>query len=170
MSQSKPAGRAFVFGDNIDTDVLAPGHLMKLPPRELASHCLEAIDPHFAANVQSGDFVIGGANFGLGSSREQAAISLKLLGVAAIIAPSFARIFYRNALNLGLPALFCDAAETIKAGDQLTLDPVAGTILNHTQSKTLSCRPIPAHLMEVVTSGGLIAYLQNQRSKVSAVS
>jgi 3-isopropylmalate/(R)-2-methylmalate dehydratase small subunit len=161
------SGHAFVFGDNIDTDVLAPGHLMKLSPEDLATHCLEAIDPAFARNVQAGDFVVAGHNFGLGSSREQAAISLKLLGVAAVIAPSFARIFYRNALNLGLPALFCDSAHTISAGDALRVDAAAGEITNLTTGVHLSCRPIPAHLINMMASGGLIAYLQNQKQRVS---
>lgn len=162
MSGGQISGRAFVFGDNIDTDVLAPGHLMKLTPQDLASHCLEAVDPAFAKTVTAGDFVVAGQNFGLGSSREQAAISLKLLGVGAVIATGFARIFYRNALNLGLPALFCDAADQISAGDQLTVDPVAGTIRNLTSGQTLSCRPIPAHLMAMVQVGGLIAHLKSQ--------
>lgn len=156
------SGRAFVFGDNIDTDVLAPGYLMKLPPDELARHCLEAVDPSFASTVQSGDFVVGGANFGLGSSREQAAVSLKLLGVEAVIATGFARIFYRNALNLGLPALFCDAAGSIQAGDRLEVDPVAGQIINHTRNQILAARPIPAHLMDMVRAGGLVAQLKAQ--------
>jgi 3-isopropylmalate/(R)-2-methylmalate dehydratase small subunit len=163
MSANVVSGRAFVFGDNIDTDVLAPGHLMKLSPQDLASHCLEAIDPHFAKTVQAGDFVVAGQNFGLGSSREQAAVSLRLLGVGAIIAPSFARIFYRNALNLGLPALFCDQAHLIMAGDKLMVDAVAGTIINVTRDCTLMCRPIPAHLMTMVHAGGLIAHLQSQK-------
>ena len=154
------SGRAFVFGDNIDTDVLAPGYLMKLPAEELARHCLEAVDPAFASTVQPGDFVVAGANFGLGSSREQAAVSLKMLGVAAVIATGFARIFYRNALNLGLPALFCDAAGSIRAGDRLEVDPVAGQIINHTRNQTLAARPIPAHLMDMVRAGGLVAQLK----------
>jgi 3-isopropylmalate/(R)-2-methylmalate dehydratase small subunit len=161
MNEGQLSGRAFVFGDNIDTDVLAPGHLMKLAPEDLASHCLEAIDPNFAKSVQRGDFVVAGQNFGLGSSREQAAVSLTLLGVGAIIAPSFARIFYRNALNLGLPALFCDGADQISAGDALVVDPIAGTIQNLTRGNTLPCRPIPAHLMRMVKAGGLIAHLQS---------
>lgn len=154
------SGRAFVFGDNIDTDVLAPGYLMKLPADELARHCLEAVDPQFASTVQPGDFVVAGANFGLGSSREQAAVSLKLLGVGAVIATGFARIFYRNALNLGLPALFCDAAGSIQAGDRLEVDPVAGQIINHTRNQILAARPIPAHLMDMVRAGGLVAQLK----------
>jgi 3-isopropylmalate/(R)-2-methylmalate dehydratase small subunit len=153
-------GRAFVFGDNIDTDVLAPGHLMKLSPEELARHCLSAIDPGFAAIVEPGDFVVAGANFGLGSSREQAAVSLKLLGVGAVIAPSFARIFYRNALNLGLPALFCADAGQILAGDILEVDPEEGRVVNLTQGKSLSARPIPVHLMSMVRQGGLIPHLR----------
>ena len=156
------SGRAFVFGDNIDTDVLAPGYLMKLPAEELARHCLEAVDPAFASTVQPGDFVVAGANFGLGSSREQAAVSLKMLGVSAVIATGFARIFYRNALNLGLPALFCDAAGSIRAGDRLEVDPVAGQIINHTRNQMLAARPIPAHLMDMVRAGGLVAQLKAQ--------
>ena len=156
------SGRAFVFGDNIDTDVLAPGYLMKLPAEELARHCLEAVDSTFASTVQPGDFVVAGANFGLGSSREQAAVSLKMLGVSAVIATGFARIFYRNALNLGLPALFCDAAGSIRAGDRLEVDPVAGQIINHTRNQTLAARPIPAHLMDMVRAGGLVAQLKAQ--------
>jgi 3-isopropylmalate/(R)-2-methylmalate dehydratase small subunit len=161
------SGRAFIFGDDIDTDVLAPGHLMKLSPEELAAHCLEAIDPGFARQVQPGDYVVAGKNFGLGSSREQAAISLRLLGVAAVIAPSFARIFYRNALNLGLPALFCDEAHTIRAGDKLAVNAATGTIKNLSTGAVLSCRPIPEHLLSMMAAGGLIAYLKNQNQKVS---
>jgi 3-isopropylmalate/(R)-2-methylmalate dehydratase small subunit len=164
------SGRAFVFGDNIDTDVLAPGHLMKLSPVDLASHCLEAIDPSFASSVQTGDFLVAGQNFGLGSSREQAAISLKTLGIAAVIAPSFARIFYRNALNLGLPALFCDQAQTVMAGDQLEVDAQAGIITNLTTGIQLPCRPIPAHLISMMAAGGLIAFLKDQNQKVSIPS
>ena len=116
----------------------------------------------FAQTVQQGDFVVAGHNFGLGSSREQAAISLKLLGVGGVIAPSFARIFYRNALNLGLPALFCDDYHQIRAGDCLEVDPITCTINNLNTDQTLSCRPIPAHLMAMVRAGGLIAHLQTQ--------
>jgi 3-isopropylmalate/(R)-2-methylmalate dehydratase small subunit len=167
MTTTNITGRAFVFGDNIDTDVLAPGHLMKLPPEALAQHCLAAIDPEFSKHVRTGDFVVGGQNFGLGSSREQAAVSLKLLGVGGVIARSFARIFYRNALNLGLPVLFCERADTIAAGDALRVDPVAGIVENQTQGKILTCRPIPHHLMEIVAAGGLMAHLEASREKVS---
>jgi 3-isopropylmalate/(R)-2-methylmalate dehydratase small subunit len=160
MTSTPQIGRAFVFGDNIDTDLLAPGHLMKLSAEDLAQHCLEAIAPDFASSVQPGDFVVAGKNFGLGSSREQAAVSLRLLGVGAVIAPSFARIFYRNALNLGLPALFCERADQIVEGDLLMVDPVLGKITNKTRGEILSCRPLPGHLMAMVRAGGLIAHLK----------
>jgi 3-isopropylmalate/(R)-2-methylmalate dehydratase small subunit len=160
MTSTAQIGRAFVFGDNIDTDLLAPGHLMKLSADDLAQHCLEAIAPDFASSIQPGDFVVAGKNFGLGSSREQAAVSLRLLGVGAVIAPSFARIFYRNALNLGLPALFCEHADQISQGDLLMVDPLLGKITNKTRSEILSCKPIPDHLMAMVQAGGLIAHLR----------
>ena len=164
MTSAILQGRAFVFGDNIDTDLLAPGHLMKLPADELARHCLEAIAPDFASRVQPGDFLVAGANFGLGSSREQAAVSLKLLGVGAVIAPSFARIFYRNALNLGLPALFCSEAHRINEQDQLLVDVSLGKITNTTRGDVLTCKPIPDHLMSMVRAGGLIAHLKSRRA------
>jgi 3-isopropylmalate/(R)-2-methylmalate dehydratase small subunit len=154
--------RAWVFGDDIDTDVLAPGRYMKLAIEEIARHCLEAIDPSFAANVRPGDVVVGGRNFGAGSSREQAAGALKALGVAAVIAPSFAGIFYRNALNLGLVALACAEAGRIRAGDAIAFDAEAGRIENRTRGETLACEPIPAHLMAMVRDGGLLAHLEKR--------
>ena len=130
MTGTPKQGRAFVFGDNIDTDVLAPGSLMKLAPEALATHCLEAIDPSFAGAVRQGDVLVAGANFGLGSSREQAAVSLKILGIQAVLATSFARIFWRNAINLGLPALVFPQAGEIVSGDRLSLDIASGRIEN----------------------------------------
>lgn len=158
------SGTAFVFGDNIDTDVLAPGHLMKLPPEELARHCLEAVDPAFARAVKPGDYVIGGRNFGMGSSREQAAISLKCLGIRAVIAQSFARIFYRNAMNIGLFALVVPEADQIRAADQLFVQPEAGEIQNLTQGCSYRCTPVPSHLMKMIEDGGLIAHLKQRLS------
>ncbi|WP_429911318.1 3-isopropylmalate dehydratase [Glycocaulis sp.] len=156
------SGRAFVFGDNIDTDVMAPGYLMKLPPEELASHCLSAIDPDFARTVQPGDFVVGGQSFGIGSSREQAAVSLKLLGVKAVIARSFARIFWRNAINLGLVCITLDEARHIAAGDRLSLDLQVGTLFNHTQDTRYSFAPLPGHLTGMIADGGLIPHLKKR--------
>ncbi len=155
-------GKAWVFGDGIDTDVLAPGHYMKLPPDELATHCLEAVDPDFAPNVQPGDIVVAGRNFGLGSSREQAAISLKTLGVGAILAQSFARIFYRNALNIGLPAVVLAESAEIAAGDVLSVDPLAGTVSNESRGKNYTVDPLPDHLMAMIADGGLMAHLKKR--------
>lgn len=155
-------GRAFVFGDQIDTDLLAPGHLMKLDPDALAGHCLEAIDPTFAGTVRPGDFVVAGLNFGLGSSREQAAVSLKRLGVQAVIARSFARIFWRNAINLGLPAITLAEAGEIAAGDQLSLNLESGRLTNQTTGRAYGFAPFPDHLTAMMRDGGLIAHLKRQ--------
>ena len=155
-------GRVWKFGDNIDTDVLAPGLYMKSPLIELARHCLELVDPRFAAEVRSGDFVVGGRNFGMGSSREQAAEALKILGVAAVLAQSFAGIFYRNALNLGLLALVCPDAGTIQAGSRISVDPIAGTVKDHDAGRTLACEPLPQHLLAMVRDGGLMPHLQKK--------
>ena len=153
-------GRAFVFGDDIDTDLLAPGHLMKLDPDALAAHCLEAVDPGFAAAVRPGDFLVAGRNFGLGSSREQAAVSLRRLGVKAVIARSFARIFWRNAINLGLPAVTLDAAGDIAAGDILALHLEDGRLDNQTSRRSYVFAPFPPHLPAMMRDGGLIAHLK----------
>lgn len=153
-------GRAWVYGDNIDTDLLAPGAYMRGSIQELASHCLEAIDPHFAGQVQPGDVVVGGEAFGIGSSREQAAEVLKVLGVRVVIAKSFARIFYRNALNLGLPALECPQAGRIEKGDMLAVDPQSGVVENRTKDETYQCDPLPDFLMAMIEAGGLMAQLE----------
>lgn len=160
---SKPiTGKAWTFGDDIDTDVLAPGVYMKLPVEEAARHCLEAVDPAFAPNVVPGDVVVGGANFGLGSSREQAPQGLKILGVGAILAKSFARIFYRNALNLGLPALFFPDADEISPGDRLEVDPLKGEVRNLTTGRTYAVEPLPPHLMQMIDDGGLMPHLEKR--------
>ena len=154
-------GKAFVFGDRIDTDVLAPGPYMREPLSVLASHCLEAVDPDFAGQVRPGDIVVGGESFGIGSSREQAVQALAELGVGAIVAKSFARIFYRNALNLGLPALVCADLEAAR-GDELEVRPAEGRILNHSSGRQFACEAIPAQLMEIVAGGGLMPWLERK--------
>ena len=154
-------GTAFVFGDRIDTDVLAPGPYMREPLAVLASHCLEAVDPDFAGQVRPGDIVVGGESFGIGSSREQAVQALAELGVGAIVARSFARIFYRNALNLGLPALVCADLEAAR-GDELEVRPAEGRILNHSSGRQFACEPIPPQLMEIVAGGGLMPWLERK--------
>lgn len=163
-------GRVWKFGDGINTDVLAPGIYIKEPIETLASHCLENVDPEFAGGVRSGDMVVGGENFGMGSSREQAAEVLKVLGVAAVVAPSFGGIFYRNAFNLGLPAIVCADADRISAGDELAIDYEAGKIENRTTGETLNADAVPPHLMSIVSAGGLVPYLETTFSKQEAVT
>lgn len=157
-----PNNRAWIFGDNIDTDVLAPGRYMKSGIEELARHCLESIDQRFANEVAPGDYLVGGRNFGMGSSREQAAQALKHLGVAAVIARSFAGIFYRNALNLGLVALVCRDVGRIRANDALEVNAAAGRIVDKTTGETLRCEPLPAHLLAMVQAGGLVPHLEQR--------
>lgn len=154
-------GKAFVFGDHIDTDVLAPGPYMREPLSVLASHCLEAVDPDFAREVRPGDIVIGGQSFGIGSSREQAVQALAELGVGAIVARSFARIFYRNALNLGVPALVCSGLEAAR-GDELEVRPAEGRIINHSSGREFSCEKIPPELLDIVAGGGLMPWLERR--------
>lgn len=154
--------RAFVFGDGISTDLLAPGNLLKLPPEELSRHCLTAVDPDFPDKVEQGDVLFAGRNFGQGSSREQAAVSLKLLGIRAVLATSFARIFYRNALNLGLPTFTFDAVDQIVQGQDVTLDLAAGSLSVPDANKTYSIKPLPPRLMEIIDAGGLIPFLEKR--------
>jgi 3-isopropylmalate/(R)-2-methylmalate dehydratase small subunit len=162
MTQAVAPGRAFVFGDNVDTDVLAPGLYMKKPIEELAKHCLEALDPAFATTVRLGDVVVGGENFGLGSSREQAAQALRQLGVTVILAKSFAGLFFRNCINLGVAPIECAKTDRIEAGDLLIVDPIAGKIENKTRGETYDGVPIPPHLVEMVRDGGLIPHLEKR--------
>lgn len=164
-SPSQHAGRAWVFGDDLTTEALAPGRYMKFSIEEIAKHCLESVDPLFAVQVNTGDVVVGGRNFGAGSSREQAVAVLAHLGVAAVVAPSFAGLFYRNAFNLGLPLLVCPQAGGILPGDFLEVDWDAGRIANLTQRSTLECERIPAHLMELIRDGGLLGHLQRRLRK-----
>ena len=152
--------RAWVFGDNVDTDAIAPGRYMKFGIEEIAPHCFEAVIPGFATDVRPGDVVVGGRNFGTGSSREQAPAALKHLGIAALVAESFAGLFYRNALNLGLPAVVCAQARRIRDNDAIRVDAEAGRIENLTTGETLACEAIPPHLMQMVRDGGLYAHLE----------
>jgi 3-isopropylmalate/(R)-2-methylmalate dehydratase small subunit len=151
-----------VFGARIDTDVLAPGALMKLDPEDLAMHCLRAVRPEFASEVRPGDMIVAGPAFGIGSSREQAAVSLKLLGLAAVVAPSFARIFFRNAFNLGLPALRVDGLEAIADGNRLALDLAGGALDDLTTGRSFRFPPVPAHLQAIIAAGGLMAHLKSR--------
>ncbi len=155
-------GRVWRFGDNVDTDALAPGRYMKGPIEELARHCLETLDSEFAEGVRPGDIVVGGRNFGMGSSREQAVQALRHLGVGVVLARSFAGIFYRNALNLGLMVLVCPETERIANADRLLVDPERGRIENLTSADRICCEPLPAHLANMVRHGGLVPYLERR--------
>jgi 3-isopropylmalate dehydratase small subunit len=155
-------GRAFVFGDSIDTDAMAPGLWFKAPIEIMAAHCLESVDPAFAKQVRPGDIVVAGRNFGVGSAREQAAMALRHLGVGAVLAVSFGRIFYRNALNFGLPALAFPAAGGIHAGETLRVDAVAGLIENLSSGSRWQVPGIPAHLVALVAAGGLMPWLRQR--------
>ena len=153
--------RAWVLGDNVDTDVITPGRYMKFGIEEIARHCLEPLVPEFSISVKPGDIVVGGRNFGAGSSREQAPAALKHLGVAALVAESFAGLFYRNALNLGLPALVCPQAKQIREGEELRVDFDKAMLVSKT-GKTYAFEPIPPHLLEMVRDGGLLAHLEKR--------
>jgi len=158
------SGNAWVFGDEINTDTMAPGIYFKESMQVMAQHCLEAVDPQFAPNVQQGDIVIGGKNFGVGSAREQAPMALAHLGVGAILAQSFSRIFYRNAINFGLPLLMLPAEHDIAAGQLVEVNVVDGVIRNATTGSTYKTDGIPEHLMHMITAGGLMPWLKQQYS------
>jgi len=154
-------GKAFVVGDDIDTDVLAPGRYMAAPIGELAAHCLEAVDPSFAAAVAPGDVLIAGRNFGMGSSREQAAQALKHLGLAGVVAGSFAGIFHRNAINLGLPVLVAvDPIDGIAPGTAVRLDVEAATLTLGEGGRRIALEPLPPFLLELIADGGLVPHLE----------
>ncbi len=163
MSQTE-AGKVWRFGDDVDTDVLAPGLYMKGPFSELAAHCLETVDPEFAPNVQPGDVVVAGRNFGIGSSREQAAQALKYLGVSNLVATSIGGIFLRNALNFGMTAVTSPDVEKIKAGDRIEVDASRGVISNLTNGETYSCDVLPPKLLAMVEDGGLVPHLEKTRA------
>ena len=154
-------GRAFKFGDNISTDYIIPGryaHLRSNLP-ELAKHTMEDADPTFVSRVSQGDFIVAGNNFGLGSSREHAPLVIKIAGISAIIAKSAARIFFRNAINLGLPVLICET-DTISEGDELEIQLDTGTIHDITTGNTLTFNPIPEVMLNILNEGGLLPYIK----------
>ncbi|WP_251446570.1 3-isopropylmalate dehydratase small subunit [Vermiculatibacterium agrestimuris] len=154
--------KIYKYGDNVDTDVIIPArHLNDPDPKALASHCMEDIDKDFAGTVEQGDIMVGGANFGCGSSREHAPLAIKASGVKCVIAKSYARIFYRNAINIGLPILECPkAAEDIQTGDTVCVDFSTGVISDETQGKTWQAAPLPEFIENIVQSGGLLKSLK----------
>ena len=162
--------KAFKYGDNVDTDVIIPARYLNSPsPDELAMHCMEDIDPAFAATVRPGDILVGGANFGCGSSREHAPIAIRACGVRCVIAASFARIFYRNAINIGFPILECpEAAEAIAAGDQVSVDFDSGLIRDETTGCTFHAAALPPFIGKIVEKGGLLPYLKAKMEEEDA--
>ncbi|KUO40176.1 MAG: 3-isopropylmalate dehydratase [Candidatus Hadarchaeum yellowstonense] len=159
--------RAWVFGDNISTDdIIAGRYLVQHDPRELAKHVMEAVDPEFASKVRAGDVIVAGRNFGCGSSREHAPMALKGAGVAAVVATSFARIFFRNAINQGLPVLVSkEAKEGFRTGDGIRVDVSRGEVINTSTGKVYRAEPLPDFLMEILRAGGLLPYLKEMRGK-----
>lgn len=159
---SDPA-RAWVFGDDIDTDQITPSRfIVSNDTDRLAKHAFNDLRPAFADEVAEGEFVVAGENFGSGSSREQAPLSLVGAGVAGVVAQSFARIFFRNAINLGLPVLICPEADRIRDGDTIHMDLDAGTVANHTREEAYDAEPLPEFLQSLVKKGGLKAYTQQK--------
>ena len=154
--------KVYKYGDNVDTDVIIPARYLNAPDeKSLASHCMEDIDAAFAGSVEPGDVVVAGANFGCGSSREHAPLALKACGVKCVIAASFARIFYRNAINIGFPILECpEAAAAIQPGDKVTVDFQTGVITDETQGKTFQAAPFPPFINGIIESGGLLKSLK----------
>ncbi|NCC66987.1 MAG: 3-isopropylmalate dehydratase small subunit [Clostridia bacterium] len=155
-------GKAIKYGNNVDTDVIIPArYLATQDHKELASHCMEDIDKSFTGRVKPGDIMIAGANFGCGSSREHAPIAIKASGISCVIAKSFARIFYRNAINIGLAILECpEAAEGINEGDEVKIDFDTGVITDITSGKTFSAQPFPPFIKDMIAKGGLMASIK----------
>ena len=157
-------GKVWKYGDNIDTDVIIPARYLNDPdPKALASHCMCDIDESFAGKVQAGDIMVGGSNFGCGSSREHAPVAIQSSGVSCVIAASFARIFYRNAINIGFPILECpEAAAAIQSGDRVQVEPETGIIRDLTTGETFHAAPFPAFITGIIENGGLLPYLKTK--------
>ena len=160
----KAKGRVFKYQDNVDTDVIIPArYLNSTSGEELAKHCMEDIDKEFANKVQNGDIIVARRNFGCGSSREHAPLAIKCSGISCVIADTFARIFYRNAINIGLPIIECkEAAESIEAGDEVEVDFDTGVIVNKTKNQSFQGEAFPEFMQNIINAGGLIAYVNNK--------
>ena len=157
-------GTAFKFGDDVNTDVILPGKYLNLQdPQQLAQHCMESEDPEFVHKAKPGDIMVAGTNFGCGSSREHAPISIKALGISCVIASTFARIFFRSAINIGLPIVECDeAARSINQGDEVSVDFDTGLITDHTTGQQWQADPFPPFLQKLIAAGGLVEYSKDK--------
>lgn len=159
MELSVLAGRAWKFGDDVDTDAVIPGRYLVInDPKELAEHLFEGVRPEMAALVRPGDLIVAGENFGCGSSREHAPLAIKGAGISAVVAKSFARIFFRNAINIGLPLFICSEVDKIKDGDSIEVDMAGGVIHNKSRNESYKTTPLPLFLQEIVEAGGLVEY------------
>lgn len=160
-------GKVWKYGDHIDTDVIIPArYLNSTDPKELASHCMVDIDESFAGGVKEGDIMVGGMNFGCGSSREHAPIAIQASGISCVIAASFARIFYRNSINIGFPILECpEASAAIKAGDIVSVDTKTGVITDETTGESFQAKPFPEFIENIIDKGGLLPYLKEKQSR-----
>ena len=160
----KAKGKVFKYGDNVDTDVIIPARYLNTSDhKELALHCMEDIDKDFIKNVNDGDIIVANKNFGCGSSREHAPIAIKAAGVSCVIAKTFARIFYRNAINIGLPILECDeAVDNIESGNELEIDFSSGTIKNITKNEEYKGQAFPEFMQKIINNNGLIGYINNR--------
>ena len=160
----KFTGTVWNYGDNVDTDVIIPARYLNVSStEELAKHCMEDIDPRFAESVRPGDIIVAGENFGCGSSREHAPLAIRGSGISCVIAKSFARIFYRNAINIGLPILECtEAVENTQKGDTLTVDPTSGTITNSRTGMAYDVKPFPPFIMKIIEAGGLVPHTRQR--------
>lgn len=163
----KAKGRVFKYGDNVDTDVIIPArYLNTSDPKELAMHCMEDIDKDFVNNVKEGDIIVANKNFGCGSSREHAPISIKASGISCVIASTFARIFYRNSINIGLPILECDeAVKAIDSGDELEVDFTTGVITNLTKNEKYQGEAFPEFMQNIIDKNGLAGYVRSKNNK-----
>jgi 3-isopropylmalate/(R)-2-methylmalate dehydratase small subunit len=161
----KAEGKVFKFGSNVDTDVIIPARYLNVPdPSELAKHCMEDIDKEFVNKVSEGDIIVADKNFGCGSSREHAPIAIKAAGVSCVIAETFARIFYRNAINIGLPIIECpEAAKGIEEGDKVEVDFDSGKIYNKTKGTEFQGQAFPEFMQNIISNGGLINYINNKK-------
>ena len=160
----KAQGKVFKYGNDIDTDVIIPArHLNTTDPKELAKHCMEDIDKNFINEVKEGDVIVALKNFGCSSSREHAPLAIKAAGISCVIAKSYARIFYRNSFNIGLPILECDeAAEKIQAGDEISVDFESGIIINKTKNEEYKAEPFPEFIQQIINQGGLVGYVSKK--------
>ncbi|NCC06547.1 MAG: 3-isopropylmalate dehydratase small subunit [Clostridia bacterium] len=158
-------GKVYKFPDNVDTDVIIPARYLNTPnAKELAAHCMEDIDANFVKKVKSGDIMVGGWNFGCGSSREHAPLAIKTCGVSCVIAKSFARIFYRNSINIGMPILECEAAsDGISEGDEVSIDFDTGVITNVTKGESYQAQPFPPFIKDIIEKGGLMASIKGEK-------